>query len=87
MMIPRLQAEEMLLWAHVWRVAGGAGSAVAASSHKAAEAAYATYRAFVDQMREQAGIVADEAAAAGRTVLRGADDLRRWFWQEGQVRL
>jgi len=86
-MIPRLQAEEMLLWAHVWRVAGGAASAVSTSSRKAAEAAFRSYNAFVEQMRTQAGVITDEAAAAGRTVLRGADDLRHWFWQEGGVRL
>lgn len=86
-MIPRLQAEEMLLWAHVWRVAGSAASSVAASSRKAAEAAFSAYNGFVEQMREQAGALADDAGAAGRTVLSGADDLRQWFWNEGGLRV
>ncbi len=86
--MPALQAEEMLLAAHVQRIATGAGATVAASSGKAARAAFDAYEGLVRQLTAQRdGIDLGAVAEAGRKVLTGADDLRAWFWNEGGVRL
>lgn len=87
-MIPRLQAEEMMRSAHVQRIAGSAAGWVSSQSKKAVDAASREYERIMRGLQAQAtGTAGREVDAQGRPILRTAAAIRKWFFDEGGLRI
>lgn len=87
-MVPRLQAEEALRAVYVQRIAGAAAAVVAATSKKVAESALTDYKRLVTGLQAQAlGTAGQEVDGSGRPILRTANAIRKWFFDEGGIRV
>lgn len=74
--------------AHVLRVAGAAANWVAAQHRKVAEAAGREYERVMKGLYAQSlGTTGQDVDAQGRPILRTTAQVRRWFFEQGGLRV